>query len=377
MKKTQKTLSIFAALSLLSLLAGCAEQEAQSNDPNAFFKDTIYYSNSNKNESNPNEESSADAVTINGDVMWGMGKTYDEVTEKYGPVTVEDLNNVYMFENGYGKYVFGGRCITIGEIPAKDLLDGDISTVTLDNIAEKCGFNVVPIYDSGDPNTMYEGYRLAYYTHPSYENVYFSMFYKESGFDETASFDVRLNDNKVNIKDEFINTLNSVIDSAADVETLNSGLRNADADGRITEVQAFENPTAFVENTLYPSGELNDGAVVLVELGDGGCYITTRGNRENPIVPKPFEFFSNIAERAGSVDQFKKEFDGYNLGLGDRKAINVTVYQDGAAAAAGDDSGERIIQNGELVGSDDMLKKDGFFRVEYDGGESCMIFVPN
>lgn len=194
MKKTQKTLSIFAALSLLTLLAGCAEQEAQSGDPNAFFKDTIYYSNFNKNESNPNEESLADAVTINGDVMWGMGKTFEDVTEKYGSVTVTGLDNVYMFENGYGIYVFGDYCNKIGEISAKDFLVGDISTVTLDNIAGKCGFEVVPLNPTPDGQTMYDGYREAYYTHPNYENVWFVMFYKESGFDETASFRVQLNE---------------------------------------------------------------------------------------------------------------------------------------------------------------------------------------
>lgn len=144
------------------------------------------------------EENSADSpvntdsVSINFDVMWGIGKTVDEITEKYGSATAV-RNNVYTFENGYGKYVFGDGCKTIGEISAKDFLIGDLSNVTLDNFASKCGFEVVPLNGNGDPNTMYEGYRQAYYTHPSYKNITFSMLYKERGFDETAKFDIRYN----------------------------------------------------------------------------------------------------------------------------------------------------------------------------------------
>lgn len=130
--------------------------------------------------------------TINDEVMWAIGKTVDEVTEKYGSATV-GRNNVYTFENGYGIYVFGDSCKTIGEISAKDFLIGDLSNVTLDNFASKFGFEVVPLNDNDDPNTMYEGYRQAYYTHPSYKNITFSMLYKESGFDGTAKFDIRYN----------------------------------------------------------------------------------------------------------------------------------------------------------------------------------------
>lgn len=130
------------------------------------------------------------SVGINSDVMWAMGKTFDDVTEEYGSVTVADLNNVYMFENGYGIYVFGDSCKKIGQISAKDFLVGDLSTVTLDNIAEKCGFEVVPLNPVPDGQTMYDGYRCANYTHPDYKNVSFSMTYNENGFDDTAKFSV-------------------------------------------------------------------------------------------------------------------------------------------------------------------------------------------
>lgn len=140
---------------------------------------------------NTNSGNSEDAISIgiNSDVMWGMGKTFDEITERYGDVTAGN-NSIYTFKNGYGKYVCDddGSCKIIGEISARDFLIGDLSTLDLDNFASKCGFEVAPLNSNDDPNTMYEGYRYAYYTHPSYKNITFSMCYKESGFDEEATF---------------------------------------------------------------------------------------------------------------------------------------------------------------------------------------------
>lgn len=156
---------------------------------------TYYLSDSSRNsilqilDINSGNSDNAISIGINSDVMWGMGKTIDEITERYGDVTAK-YNNVYTFKNGYGKYVWDddGSCKTIGEITAKDFLIGDLSTLDLDNFASKCGFEVVPLNSNDDPNTMYEGYRFACYTHPSYKNITFSMCYKESGFDEEATF---------------------------------------------------------------------------------------------------------------------------------------------------------------------------------------------
>lgn len=209
MQSKTKTRGIGAVLSLLILLTGCSEN-AQQSIPASPVVTTNGQTESSApvfNEESPPEKApdlsmpsnqdnstespvNADSVGINDDVMWGIGKTVDEVTQKYGSATA-GKNNVYTFENGYGKYFFSGGCKTIGEISARDFLVGDLSTVTLENFASKCGFEVVPLDDNNDPNTMYEGCKLAYYTHPSYDNVTFSMLYKESGFDETATFDVR------------------------------------------------------------------------------------------------------------------------------------------------------------------------------------------
>lgn len=164
-------------------------------------------------ESSVESSVNTDSVSINGDVMWGIGKTFDEITERYGDITAGNFN-VYTFKNGYGIYAWDddggidptqsdrdknieiirgrGGCKIIGEISASDFLIGDLSTVTLDNIAEKCGFEVIPLNPAPDGQTMYDGYKFALYTHPDYKNVSFSMMYNiENGFDDTAKFDVR------------------------------------------------------------------------------------------------------------------------------------------------------------------------------------------
>ena len=211
MKNKTKIQTVGMALLMSIMLTGCLEKDdrppkvspvvtvgsqTESETPISGAEDP---SESKADLSMPSSEENSvespintDPISINADVMWGIGKNVDEVTEKYGSATLE-RNNVYTFENGYGKYVFGDGCKTISEIPAKDFLIGDLSSVTLDNFASKCGFEVVPLNDSGAPNTMYEGYRQAYYTHPSYDNVTFGMLYKEGGFDETATFDIRYN----------------------------------------------------------------------------------------------------------------------------------------------------------------------------------------
>lgn len=217
MKNKTKLRTVGAAVLLSVLLVGiigCAEQstDGRSVDPIVTDQNDQTESKPTASDNSENsavqsvetgvsepvsEESSAEAVGINAEAVWGLGKSFNEITEKYGGVTGSYSNNkIYEFENGYGRYVWnidGGNCKAIGEISARDFISGDLSAVTLENIAEKCGFEVVPLNDTDDPNTMYEGYRQAYYTHPSYENVTFGMLYKESGFDETAKFDVRYN----------------------------------------------------------------------------------------------------------------------------------------------------------------------------------------
>ncbi|MDE7360312.1 MAG: hypothetical protein K2N38_00070 [Oscillospiraceae bacterium] len=148
-------------------------------------------------------------ISINNNVVWGLLRTFDEITEKYGDVTGGNFNE-YTFEKGYGKYAWGngdgmditqtdrdknieyvktcGGCSSISEISASDFLIGDLSTLDSDNFASECGFEVFPINPSRESENLYDGFRLTYYTHPSYKDMIFTMYCKESGFDEDAFF---------------------------------------------------------------------------------------------------------------------------------------------------------------------------------------------
>lgn len=357
-----------------------------------------------------------DSVSINGDVMWGMGKTFDELTERYGDITAGNFET-YSFKNGYGKYSWSGGadptqtdrdkniemirgrggCSIICDIPAKDFLIGDLSTVTLDNIAEKCGFEVIPLNPAPDGQTMYDGYKFALYTHPDYKNVSFSMMYNiENGFDDSATFRVSYDasaenpsesnadlslpsseesftESNIKITDNFINTLNSVIDSAADVDALNSGIRNADADARVAAIQVFESPAAFQKNTILSAGKFENGMIVLVEFSDGKCYLTKRGERTNEAPPG--YMFIDIIERADSIEQLATLIDAYNLVLGDRKVTSITLYDNGDDARDGNDSGIKIIENDKIVASNSVWKRGGYVRVAYDNEEAWGVLL--
>lgn len=180
-------------------------------------------------------------------------------------------------------------------------------------------------------------------------------------------------ESSIKITDNFINTLNSVIDSAADVEALNSGIKNADADVRVASIQVFESPAAFKKNTILSAGKFENGMIVLIEFSDGKCYITKRGERT--IEDTPAFMLIDIIERADSIEQLATEIDAYNLVLGDRNVTSITLYQDIEAANAGDDSGERIIQNGKVVASDSVWRRGGFVRVAYENEESWGIVL--
>lgn len=247
MQNKIKLLSVDAILLLAVLLSGCSEQDVPPNDPNSELNSILHNSSISENYTN-NSDSTNDSVqsslteslgeqsvtesrslsdkmnssenlrsiTINEDVMWGIGKNFDEITERYGDVTAGNYNE-YTFENGFGKYVWDDSgmalsqtdrnqnieiikghdgCKTIADISASDFLIGDISILDLDNFASECGFEVIPLNPTNDPfsDTLYDGYRFAYYTHPSYENITFSMCYKESGFDEDATFRISYDD---------------------------------------------------------------------------------------------------------------------------------------------------------------------------------------
>ena len=150
----KKTILHTAGMVLLIpiMLTGCAKPSMQSNTLTA--SPDPYTCGSG----------TAETIAINSDVMWGMGKTFDEITERYGDVANGDYY-AYSFKNGYGIYMWNvyvdvtpperddnisrarksGGCRSIAEISAGDLLIGDLSTVNMDNLASKCGFDIVPL----------------------------------------------------------------------------------------------------------------------------------------------------------------------------------------------------------------------------------------
>ena len=175
------------------------------------------------------------------------------------------------------------------------------------------------------------------------------------------------------ITEEYIKTLNSVIDTSTNVDALNSSIKGADGDDLVQKVQVFEHPNAFEQDVVYSAGELKDGAIVLVDFNDGTHYITSRGERTTEPVPVPM-MFSHIVRRAGSVEQLKEEIDGYNRGLGDRALTKITLYQNSEDARNGNDNGVTLLENGKIVASDEDFKKGKVARVEYYGGKSWIEF---
>lgn len=161
-------------------------------------------------ESNVSDSS----VSINSDVIWGIGKTFDEITARYGDVTSGN-QNTYWFESGYGRYVWSsvgidpqqsdreinieitrgnGGVTTIDAIKPSDFLNGEFTTLSFEDFAAQCGFQIVSL-GKDDLYTFYDGYRFASFTHPSYENMTFLANYsEESGvIDDDTLFTIKLN----------------------------------------------------------------------------------------------------------------------------------------------------------------------------------------
>lgn len=153
-------------------------------------------------------------VGLNTEVLWGMYKTFDEVSGRYGDITSGN-HNVYYFENGCGRYLWdsynidpqqsdrdvnieitrgNGGVKMIDNIKPKDLINGEFTALSFEDFASQCGFEIVSL-GNDEPYTMYDGYRTATFTHPSYENMLFWASYsEESGaIDDDTLFTIKLN----------------------------------------------------------------------------------------------------------------------------------------------------------------------------------------
>lgn len=191
---------------------GNSSESINISDSSSETSDTSETSESSDNSDSESNISDT-VVSINSEVLWGLGKTFDEVNERYGGV-VSGGQNVYSFENGYGRYAWdskgidpqqsdrdvnieivrgNGGCRSIDGVKPHDLFNGEFTSLSFEAL-EANGFEVGPRDDS--PYTMYDGYRFRTFTHPSYENISFSAMYSEKTgvIDDETSIMIRLNE---------------------------------------------------------------------------------------------------------------------------------------------------------------------------------------
>lgn len=190
------------------------------NSSSGYSSDSTSISDSSSETSETSEtsdssdiESNISAVSINSEVLWGMGKTFDEVTERYGEVTSGNFNT-YFFEGGYGRYVWDygggidnsfsdvnenieyiktrGGVVMMDNIKANELLIGEFTTLDYDQFAEVCGITYTELGE--EPPGLYDTWTRSF-THPFYENMTLYMYMEEPGvIDETTTFMVRSDD---------------------------------------------------------------------------------------------------------------------------------------------------------------------------------------
>lgn len=152
-------------------------------------------------------------VSLNPEVMWGMYKTFDEVSERYGEVASGN-HNTYNFENGFGRYVWdsyeidmqqpdrdiniektrgNGGVKMIDNIKPHDLINGEFTALGFEDFVSQCGFEIVSL-GKDEPYTMYDGYRTAAFRHPSYENmIFWASYSEETGvIDDNTLFTIKL-----------------------------------------------------------------------------------------------------------------------------------------------------------------------------------------
>ncbi len=137
------------------------------------------------------------AISINSDYAWAMGKSLDELTEKFGAGT-EGKYNSYRFENCSGSFGFEttyngedsapilGNCKKILYIDIKDFIVGEFSTMNYEEFAASCGIEYISLPESNE--TMYNTWD-ALFTHPDYKDIVFVMSTVERDvIDETTDF---------------------------------------------------------------------------------------------------------------------------------------------------------------------------------------------
>ena len=190
MKNKFKLLSICAAIFLSMLLTGCSENNQPNTSGNSSLNSQNETTNSSPENSKTDESSDTGAsveetLSINSDVVWGLGKTLDELKGKFGEIRggVESMG-IYTFENGYGRYVVDvdeGVCTQIDGINTSNMFKGSFSVLNYEELKARAGITYWHI-DGDDPAPL-DNCWWAFFTHPDYSGVTFSV-YSQTARDE-------------------------------------------------------------------------------------------------------------------------------------------------------------------------------------------------
>lgn len=262
-------------------------------------------SNISTTESNISDIESSNAnaqISLNTDVVWGIGKTFDEIGEKYGDVISGNFNRYtfgwnYSNENklpsGYGTYVWDygggidnsfadreknieyirkrGGCVSILNIKASNFINGKFTTIGFDEFASKCDIEWINIDDETNHEDPYldDDPRYVAFKHPSYENITFIMICDrdKNEIDETTTFDVNYDQTNVasevfpdsEFEDEIFIAAES---SATTLEEMKRHISEYDPNGRIDSITVYADTNAAEEIT---EGVLTNGMFVYIE----------------------------------------------------------------------------------------------------------------
>lgn len=134
-------------------------------------------------------EITEDAFKINEDIISELGMTYSQLIEKYGDPK-GGIYNVYVFENGYGRYVWksnedrsfddmetAGGCNMIDGVDIEKLFSISTYPISFDELVNRYGFVVDSVGNEIEMDNLY----WSELTYPLYDNVSFIFAAAEYG----------------------------------------------------------------------------------------------------------------------------------------------------------------------------------------------------
>lgn len=183
-------LCIIGMLSALSIfLSGCTETLPSESDTAGMYGNPDSSLNNSdfavsqdsqigddREQSTVADENDSEELVINDDVMWALGKTADELEQRYGNLKGgSDVLGTCLFENGYGIYALneGKTCFVIDGAKVKDVIKGEFTVLNYKELETRTGISYWHIDDEPDP--MDECW-WAFFTHPDYKGVTFAIY---------------------------------------------------------------------------------------------------------------------------------------------------------------------------------------------------------